>query len=102
MNAARTITYKGYIHPIPSSDWEKGNTNVINGLTYLVHGFRSAKSIAEIDVTFQLPEGFDPVSQAVKDLEKKRENLRAEFQMALNEVNDRIGKLQAITCEVPA
>jgi hypothetical protein len=42
------------------------------------------------------------VSQAVKDLEKKRETLRAEFQMALNEVNDRIGKLQAITCEVPA
>ena len=102
MNAARTITYKGYIHPIPSRDWEKGNTNSINGLTYFVHGFNSDKSIAEIDVTFQLPEGFDPVSQAVKDLEKKRETLRAEFQMALNKVNDQIGKLQAITCEVPA
>ena len=102
MNAARTITYKGYIHPIPSRDWEKGNTNAINGLTYFVHGVSSDKSIAEIDVTFQLPEGFDPVSQAVKDLEKKRETLRAEFQMALNKVNDQIGKLQAITCEVPA
>ena len=102
MNAARTITYKGYVYAQPSNDWEKGNTNAINGLTYFVHGVSSDKSIAEIDVTFQLPEGFDPVSQAVKDLEKKRETLRAEFQMALNEVNDRIGKLQAITCEVPA
>ena len=102
MNSARTITYKGYIHPILSRDWEKGNTNAINGLTYFVFGFRTHETIAEVDVTFELPEGFDPVSQAVKDLEKKRETLRAEFQMALNKVNDQIGKLQAITCEVPA
>ncbi len=102
MNAARTITYKGYVYAQPSNDWAKGNTNAINGITYAVHGFSTPETIAEVDVTFELPEGFDPVNQAVKDLEKKRENLRAEFQMALNEVNDRIGKLQAITCEVPA
>ena len=102
MNAARTITYKGYVYAQPSNDWAKGNTNAINGITYSVLGFSTPETIAEVDVTFELPEGFDPVSQAVKDLEKKREKLRAEFQMALNEVNDRIGKLQAITCEVPA
>ena len=31
MNAARTITYKGYVYAQPSSDWEKGNTTLTHG-----------------------------------------------------------------------
>lgn len=102
MNAARTITIKMWVYPSVQSSHESGNSNVIDGIVYSLYGFKSPEAIAQCDVTFTLPEGFDPVSKAVKELEEQREQLRAEFQMALNEVNDRIGKLQAITCEVPA
>lgn len=58
--------------------------------------------VYECEVTFKLPDGFDPVSQAVKELEAKRKTLRAQFQMAVNEINDRLSKLQALTNEVTA
>lgn len=102
MSTAKTISFKGYVHKHPTHSYEQGNTNAIDGFTYTVFGFKTDESIAEVEVSFQLPEGFDPVSEAVNLLESRREKLRADFQMALNEINDQIGKLQAITCEVPA
>jgi len=98
----KTITMKMWVRPAISADYEDRNTNSIDGLTYNMYGFKTPDAIAECEVTFKLPDGFDPVSQAVKELEAKRKTLRAQFQMAVNEINDRISKLSALTNEVEA
>jgi hypothetical protein len=102
---SKTITIKGHIFAEPAPAWALGSNAVIDGIRYRFSEFADPteeRAVCDYTLVFQLPESFDPVGAAVKDLEKKREKLRAEFQMALNEINDRIGKLQAITCEVPA
>ena len=102
---SKTITIKGHIFAEPAPAWALGSNAVIDGIRYRFSEFADPteeRVVCDYTLVFQLPESFDPVGTAIKELEKKREKLRAEFQMALNEVNDRIGKLQAITCEVPA
>ena len=102
---SKTITIKGHIVAEPAPTWALGSNAVIDGIRYRFSEFadpEEEQTVCDYTLVFQLPESFDPVGTAIKELERKREKLRAEFQMALNEVNDRIGKLQAITCEVPA
>jgi len=99
---SKTVSFKAFVHPELATGYEQNSTNNVDGMTYHIYGFKTSESIAEVDVTFTLPDGFDPASKALKELEEQREELRAKFQMAVNEINDRIDKLQALTNEVVA
>ena len=65
-------------------------------------GYSGRVFVCKATLSFDLPADFNPNAQFIAALEKRREELRAEFQMAVNQINDEIGKLQALTHEVAA
>lgn len=101
----KNITITGHIIGEPAPDWCASSTAVVDGIRYRFTEFadpESMKTVCAHTLTFDVPASFDAVGSALKALEEQREELRAKFQMAVNEINDRIGKLQALTNEVAA
>jgi len=45
----------------------------------------------------EVPDDFDPRAAQIASLEKQREAVRAELGKRINEINDQIAKLQALT-----
>ncbi len=56
--------------------------------------------IAQVPINFTLPEGFHPTAAMVAALEAERETVKRQFTARIAEINQQIGKLQAITNEV--
>lgn len=52
--------------------------------------------VGEQQVTFEVPDNFDPRPHQIADLEAERAALREQFNTRLKEINDRIASLQAI------
>ncbi len=98
----KTISFKVFIVPEPSTVLDSRQTNAIGGVTYDLYGYKSSRTIAEVEVTFELPEGFDPVELVIKGLKEKRKELHSEFRISVGQVNDRIERLQSIKKEVAA
>lgn len=48
------------------------------------------------EIEVEVPENYDPRPQQVAALEKKKQQVMAEFQKTVDEINDRISKLQAL------
>lgn len=99
----KTIEIKGWIFARPESEWEGG------GIKYEFSSFdyeaaakrdnhwRGYQKVVEHVVRADVPDDIDPTALMLKALEAERNNLREAFQMKLNEINDRIAKLQALT-----
>lgn len=51
--------------------------------------------VGEQEVEIEVPDNYDPRAQQVAALEKQK--VMADYQSTVNEINDRISKLQAIT-----
>ena len=50
-----------------------------------------------------IPENFNPIPQQVAALERQKAEALQKYQTTVAEINERLSKLQAITCdEVPA
>lgn len=58
--------------------------------------YRQYKKLAEHVITAEVPD-VDVRATKLAALEAERTSLRAAFQMKINEINDRIAKLQALT-----
>ena len=43
-----------------------------------------------------MPENYDPRAQKIAALEKQKQNVMAEYQKTVTEINERINKLQAL------
>lgn len=52
--------------------------------------------VGAIEVTFEVPDDFDPRPAQVKALEAKERELRAQFAAAVTEIQRQISQLQAI------
>jgi hypothetical protein len=105
MKTIKTISINGCIVGDPAESWCKDSPAVVNGIRYRFSEFANPSdkgSVCAYTLTFDLPDSFDAVAFAVGNLEEQREELRAKFQMAVNEINDRISKLSALTNEVEA
>lgn len=101
----KTITIKGGIVADPVESWCDGSPACIDGLRYRFTEYANETRedfVCHHTLTFDVPDSCDAACNAVRLLEKKREELRAKFQMAVNEINDRISKLSALTNEVEA
>lgn len=59
-------------------------------------------AVCPAEISFTIPEDFDPRPEQVKQLEAQKRELEAKFSAAVNEINGRIASLQAITHEVEA
>jgi hypothetical protein len=53
--------------------------------------------VGEQEVEIDVPDGFDPRAKQVAALQRQRGRVMAEYQKTVDEINERISNLQAIT-----
>jgi hypothetical protein len=97
--SAHTVTVDGFVRFDPDLvkagvekpfRWIRGNP-VDYGKEYV------DTCMAQVPITFELPDGFHPTAAMVKALEAERAKLQAEFTRSVAEINDQIAKLLAIS-----
>lgn len=100
----QTIEIKGWIfaktdewsddveYVFSQHDYEKW---AADGDTYS-SSYAGYKRLAEHVITAEVPDGIDVTAIKIASLERERTALRAAFQLKLNEINERLSKLQAI------
>ena len=52
--------------------------------------------VGEREIEVEVPDNYDPRAQQIAALEKHKQKVMADFQKSVNEINDRIRKLQAL------
>ena len=53
--------------------------------------------VCEQEIEIEVPDNYDPRAQQIAALEKQRQKIMADYQKSVTEINERIGKLQAIS-----
>ena len=48
------------------------------------------------EIEIEVPDDYDPRAQKITALEKQKQNVMAEYQKTVTEINERINKLQAL------
>lgn len=56
--------------------------------------------ICEADVTFDIPDGFNPIAAQLEVLAQEEAKVRDEFNHRIGQIKEQISKLQALTYEV--
>jgi hypothetical protein len=82
-----------YIHYLKYPWEEKGDYEVFS---FKAHDDEQRTFICEQEIEIELPDNYDPRAQQIAALEKKRQRVMADYQKAVNEINDQISKLQAL------
>ena len=97
------ITVPVFIQAKHADKWEKANHGeyLLEAFSYEAARIGDSKrtDVVEISVTFDIPEGWNPVPQQIAALEAKRTELLADTQVKINFINDTISKLQCLTLE---
>lgn len=57
--------------------------------------------VGPTEIEFDVPDNFDPRPAQIANLEAKRSEVMAEAQKSIDEINQRIQELRAISYEVP-
>ena len=52
--------------------------------------------VGEQEIEIEVPDNFDPRAQKIAALEKQKVRVMADYQKTVDQINDRISKLQAI------
>jgi hypothetical protein len=52
--------------------------------------------VGEQEIEIEVPDDYDPRAQQIAALEKRRQEVMAEYQKTVTEINERINKLQAL------
>lgn len=52
--------------------------------------------VCEQEIELDVPDNFDPRAQQIAALEKQKQKVMADYQKSVDEINDRISKLQAL------
>ena len=82
-----------YIHYL-QYDWDaEGNFEVFS-FKASDDGTRTFVCSQEIEI--EVPDDYDPRAQKITALEKQKQNVMAEYQKTVTEINERINKLQAL------
>ena len=97
----KTITIPGFIYAKQPEDWQYTLKNVVGGVAY---DFWTQKDmtadgytkVCPFEMTFDLPESFNPVEGFVKNLEAEKQKVRADFQARITEIDRQINQLLAI------
>ena len=75
-------------------EWQdKGDYSVSN---YKFDDELNRTYVGQQEVELELPDNYDPRAQQVAALEKQKQKVMADYQKSVNEINDRISKLQAL------
>lgn len=92
------MTIKGFIQCEPASNWDN---NTFEGFTFSFWTYKDMTShgyslVCPIELTFEIPEGFDPRGEVVKRLEEQKRKVQAEFQAKITEIERQISQFTAI------
>ena len=87
-----TITKKLQLHWSTSS-YDESNPWQLFGCDMSKHGY---VHVGEVDVTFDVPDNFDPREPQIAMLEQKKEQLTNEFHAEVTRIETEISKLKAI------
>jgi hypothetical protein len=90
------ITQTVFVHYDPSQSCEYMGWARYDLKRYQSDGDTGHLFICEAEVTFEVPDNFDPRPQQVKALEEKKRQLQAQFAAAVSEIHRQISQLQAI------
>ena len=52
--------------------------------------------VCEQEIEIEVPDNYDPRAQQIAALENQKQKVMADYQKSVNEINDRITKLQAL------
>jgi len=83
-----------HIHHLKFPWEEKGEYEVFS---FKAPNDENRTHVCEQEIEIEVPDNYDPRAQQIAALEEKRQRVMAEYQKTVNEINDRISKLQAIT-----
>jgi hypothetical protein len=96
----KTITVTGFAHCRPASNWQAGDSNVIDGFQF---GYCHIKLEGDgyipagtATLTIEVPDDFDPRMGVVDALKDQKQKLMAEFQSRINEIDKQISQYTAI------
>ena len=99
MSNSKQVSIPGFIHARGVDDWEKGTNRDINGAHFDWFPYDTLAGYINVmphTLVFELPEGFDIRPAAIIELEKKKAELMAKSQMAVNEIDNQISKLKSL------
>ena len=91
------VTIKGFIHYCPPM---YGIDGPYSFLGYDITGSEYAHGRVMVmphELVVDIPDDFDPTPKQIAALEKEKENVRAAFNQRIAQLNEQIGKLQALT-----
>ena len=104
----KTLTFPIYIYAEPIRyEWDSG-PNKQDGIEFRVRDWKMSKDdagerfLCEQTVTVEIPGDLNPTAMALAALEAQRTELLAETQLKVNHINEKIGKLQALTFDTEA
>ena len=100
---AKQITIPGFIHASMPESWAFQHEDVVDGVKYDFWtnenmGGKFTK-VCPYEMTFTVPDEFDPVQGFVASLQGQKQKLMADHQNALTQIDRKIQELLAITCE---
>lgn len=52
--------------------------------------------VCQQEVELEIPDNYDPRAQRIAALKKQKQEVMADYQKSLNDINDKISKLQAL------
>lgn len=52
--------------------------------------------VGEQEIEIEVPDNYDPRAQQIAALERQKQKVMADYQRSVDEINDRISKLQAL------
>ena len=87
------ITHKIHIH-YQKYEWEDQGEYIVYTHKFDDTDYRA--HVCECEIEIEVPDNYDPREQQIAALEKQKQKVMAEYQSAVNEINERISKLQAI------
>jgi hypothetical protein len=74
--------------------WEKNPKFVVYSLK--IDDAEHMTYVCTQEIEIEVPESYDPRAQKIASLEKQKQKVMADYQKTVNEINERISKLQAI------
>ena len=75
-------------------DWEEKGEYLI--FSYKFYDDDHRTYVCEQEIEIEVPDNYDPRAQQIAALEKQKQKVMADYQKSVNEINDRITKLQAL------
>ncbi|MGO4326764.1 hypothetical protein AB4Z48_18215 [Cupriavidus sp. 2TAF22] len=88
----QTIEVQGFILGQKNS-WSDKIDYTWSTVEMIEHGYMT---IGRHTLTFDLPDGFDVITEQIRMLERQRDKIRAQLAKRIKEINEQIQSLQAI------